>query len=104
MAAPVLFVRVVIVLCRVTYDTYCPSVIHSAIHFRVAKLLRRDPGARVLCEQLSRTRACPNAALHVALAIDQTSLLTLWAEKWLRPCYMQGSDRERTAQPRPNRM
>ena len=43
MAAPVLFVRGAIVLCRVIYDALCPAVIHSPIHFRVAWLLRLDP-------------------------------------------------------------
>jgi len=48
MAAPVLFVRGAIVLCRVIYDTPCPAVIHSPVHFRVAWLLRRDPPRLVL--------------------------------------------------------
>jgi len=50
MAASVLFVRGVIVLCRVIYDTFRPTVIHSPIHFRVAWLLRRDPPRLVLAE------------------------------------------------------
>jgi hypothetical protein len=59
MAAPVLFVRVVIVLCRVTYDTYCPTVIHSAIHFRVAKLLRRDPARASFVSSLAALGRAP---------------------------------------------